>query len=233
MHQDRGIQGDHVVAALDHRARPLALHVVLEQHAVVAVVVGRCQAAIDLRRLEDEATPLAQRDDLLHGHNVFSHARNVAGVRLSSAPGGDQRNETDADLRGEDHLSFRGLVHLAHHARLGSPTARLAPFGTPILGAPMPIYEYKCDNGHTFEVMQRMSDDALTDCTVCGAPVQRLFLPVAIHFKGSGFYNTDYGKRKRGASAKEDGAKADSPSTDSKPETKSDSKPAPSSTSSD
>jgi len=97
----------------------------------------------------------------------------------------------------------------------------------------MPIYEYKCENGHTFEVMQRMSDDALTDCTVCGAPVQRVFHPVAIHFKGSGFYNTDYGKRKRGASAKEDGAKADSPSTDSKPETKSDSKPAPSSTSSD
>ena len=97
----------------------------------------------------------------------------------------------------------------------------------------MPIYEYKCNNGHTFEVMQRMSDDALTECTVCSAPVQRVFHPVAIHFKGSGFYNTDYGKRKRGASAKEDGAKPDPPKTDGKPETKSDSKPAPSSTSSD
>jgi putative FmdB family regulatory protein len=100
----------------------------------------------------------------------------------------------------------------------------------------MPIYEYKCENGHTFEVMQRMTDDALTECSVCGAPVQRVFHPVAIHFKGSGFYNTDYGKRKRGASAKEDGAapKSDSSKTDSsKSESKSESKPAPSSSSSD
>ena len=103
----------------------------------------------------------------------------------------------------------------------------------------MPIYEYKCDNGHTFEVMQRMSDDPLTTCTECGAPVQRVFHPVAIHFKGSGFYNTDYGKRKRGASAKEDaGSKSDSsPSSseaksDSKSDAKSDSKPAASSSSS-
>jgi putative FmdB family regulatory protein len=99
----------------------------------------------------------------------------------------------------------------------------------------MPIYEYRCENGHTFEVMQRMSDDALTECTVCGAPVQRVFHPVAIHFKGSGFYNTDYGKRKRGAAAKEDSgstsdssSKSDSSSSSSdsssKSETKSESK---------
>jgi putative FmdB family regulatory protein len=106
----------------------------------------------------------------------------------------------------------------------------------------MPIYEYRCDNGHTFEVMQRMSDDALTECSICGASVQRVFHPVAIHFKGSGFYNTDYGKRKRGAAAKEDsGSKSDSSSSSnssssdssSKSETKSDSKPATSSSSSD
>jgi len=100
----------------------------------------------------------------------------------------------------------------------------------------MPIYEYRCENGHTFEVMQRMTDDALTECSVCGAPVQRVFHPVAIHFKGSGFYNTDYGKRKRGASAKEDGAapKSDSAKSDSaKGETKTESKPAASSSSSD
>jgi putative FmdB family regulatory protein len=101
----------------------------------------------------------------------------------------------------------------------------------------MPIYEYRCENGHTFEVMQRMSDDALTECSICGAPVQRVFHPVAIHFKGSGFYNTDYGKRKRGAAATEDGGspKSDSSSSDSsssKSETKSESKPAPSSSSS-
>jgi putative FmdB family regulatory protein len=102
----------------------------------------------------------------------------------------------------------------------------------------MPIYEYRCDNGHTFEAMQRMSDDTLTECSICGAPVQRVFHPVAIHFKGSGFYNTDYGKRKRGAAAKEDsGSKSDSSSgsdSSSTSETKkTESKPAPSSSSSD
>jgi putative FmdB family regulatory protein len=71
----------------------------------------------------------------------------------------------------------------------------------------MPIYEYRCENGHTFEVMQRMTDDPVSECQVCGAPVQRVFHPVAVHFKGSGFYNTDYGTRNRkrelDASAKE------------------------------
>ncbi len=63
----------------------------------------------------------------------------------------------------------------------------------------MPIYEYRCERGHTFEVMQRMTDDQLTSCSTCEAPVQRVFHPVAVHFKGSGFYNTDYGKKKSGA----------------------------------
>ena len=61
----------------------------------------------------------------------------------------------------------------------------------------MPIYEYRCDNGHTFEVMQRMTDDPVSVCTTCDAPVQRVFHPVAVHFKGKGFYNTDYGTRRR------------------------------------
>jgi putative FmdB family regulatory protein len=65
----------------------------------------------------------------------------------------------------------------------------------------MPVYEYRCDRGHTFEVMQRMSDDPVTVCSTCEAPVQRVFHPVAVHFKGSGFYNTDYGKKSRGASS--------------------------------
>jgi putative FmdB family regulatory protein len=78
----------------------------------------------------------------------------------------------------------------------------------------MPIYEYRCENGHTFEAIQRMSDDPITKCEVCGAPVQRVFHPVAVHFKGSGFYNTDYGKQKRGAAASSDG---DSSSADGKP----------------
>jgi putative FmdB family regulatory protein len=71
----------------------------------------------------------------------------------------------------------------------------------------MPIYEYRCERGHTFEVMQRMTDDPLTTCEEHGAPVQRVFHPVAVHFKGSGFYNTDYGKKKSGAGSE---GKADS-----------------------
>jgi putative FmdB family regulatory protein len=78
----------------------------------------------------------------------------------------------------------------------------------------MPIYEYRCDNGHTFEVMQRMTDDPVASCQTCEAPVRRVFHPVAVHFKGSGFYNTDYGKAKRGASS--DGASSDSKSSESK-----------------
>jgi putative FmdB family regulatory protein len=69
----------------------------------------------------------------------------------------------------------------------------------------MPIYEYRCEQGHTFEVMQRMSDDPLATCETCAAPVERVFHPVAVHFKGSGFYATDYGSRKRSREAKEGG----------------------------
>ncbi len=82
----------------------------------------------------------------------------------------------------------------------------------------MPIYEYRCENGHLFEVMQKISEDPVTRCETCEAPVQRVFHPVAVHFKGSGFYNTDYGtaKRKREQDAsKKDGAKAASPDTGS------------------
>jgi putative FmdB family regulatory protein len=61
----------------------------------------------------------------------------------------------------------------------------------------MPIYEYRCDNGHVFEVTQRMTDDPVASCQTCQAPVQRVFHPIAVHFKGSGFYNTDYGTKKR------------------------------------
>jgi putative FmdB family regulatory protein len=62
----------------------------------------------------------------------------------------------------------------------------------------MPIYEYRCDNGHTFDVMQRISEDSLTTCQVCEAPVQKVLHAPAVHFKGSGFYTTDYGKQKNG-----------------------------------
>ena len=103
----------------------------------------------------------------------------------------------------------------------------------------MPIYEYRCDRGHTFEVMQRMTDDPLTSCSTCEAPVQRVFHPVAVHFKGSGFYNTDYGKRKGGASSSESsssdsGSKGESKdSSSSKKDSKSSTSSSSSSSSSD
>jgi putative FmdB family regulatory protein len=83
----------------------------------------------------------------------------------------------------------------------------------------LPIYEYRCKNGHTFEVMQSMSDDPVATCQTCEAPVERVFHPVAIHFKGSGFYSTDYG-RNRGAGSTADSSSKD----DSKSDSKSDSK---------
>jgi putative FmdB family regulatory protein len=83
----------------------------------------------------------------------------------------------------------------------------------------MPVYEYRCENGHTFEVLQRMSDDPVEACEQCGAPVQRVFHPVAVHFKGSGFYTTDYGRKKGAAAAEKkesaDGKKADSAKSES------------------
>jgi len=80
----------------------------------------------------------------------------------------------------------------------------------------MPIYEYKCANGHVFDVIQKMSDEALTECQECGAPAERVLHPVAIHFKGSGFHNTDYGKKKTGASSGESKDSGESKSSDSK-----------------
>jgi len=76
----------------------------------------------------------------------------------------------------------------------------------------MPIYEYRCEQGHTFEVIQRMSDDPVQSCETCEAPVARVFHPVAVHFKGSGFYNTDYGTRKR---ARENSSSSDSSKSES------------------
>jgi putative FmdB family regulatory protein len=87
----------------------------------------------------------------------------------------------------------------------------------------MPIYEYRCERGHTFEVMQRMIDDPLTVCEEHGTPVQRVFHPVAVHFKGSGFYNTDYGKNKKAAASPEGKADAASANSSSDSSKKSDS----------
>ena len=105
--QDRGVQGDDVVALLQHRAPPLVLDVRLQQHAVMAVVIRRAEPAVDLRRGEDEPAPLAQRDDLFHGGGV-----------------GHRRAMLDN-------------------------------------GSPVPFYEYKRQDGTTFEIMQKMVDPPL------------------------------------------------------------------------
>jgi putative FmdB family regulatory protein len=69
----------------------------------------------------------------------------------------------------------------------------------------VPIYEYKCPQGHVFELFQRMDDLPPAVCEICGeGPVERVLYPVAVHFKGSGFYSTDYG---RGGRKREDGSK--------------------------
>src|SRR5215217_8171853 len=88
----------------------------------------------------------------------------------------------------------------------------------------MPIYEYRCENGHTFEVMQKMTDPPVEACPEDGSPVQRVFHPVAVHFKGSGFYNTDYGKKKSGASSSSSDGDAGSSSSSSESSSSSDAK---------
>jgi len=99
----------------------------------------------------------------------------------------------------------------------------------------MPIYEFRCENGHLFEVMQRITDAPITQCETCGAPVARVFHPIAVHFKGSGFYNTDYGtakrKREMDKSASDGADKHDAKQADKKQEgaKPTESKPAPSS----
>jgi putative FmdB family regulatory protein len=83
----------------------------------------------------------------------------------------------------------------------------------------MPIYEYKCENGHVFDVIQKMSDEPLSACQDCGAPAERVLHPVAIHFKGSGFHNTDYGKKKtpaNGSSSESSKESSESKTSDSK-----------------
>jgi len=95
----------------------------------------------------------------------------------------------------------------------------------------MPIYEYRCPEGHTFERFQSMTAPAPEKCDVCGAsPVEVVLYPVAIHYKGSGFYTTDYGK---GAKKKDDGKAGDSKPAESKPASESKPKPASSSSTSD
>jgi len=87
----------------------------------------------------------------------------------------------------------------------------------------VPIYEYRCPNGHVFELFQGMNEPLPDACTVCGeGPVQRVLYPVAVHLKGSGFYSTDYGRGSRKKDPSKDGAGGDDApkKTDDKKETK-------------
>src|SRR6185503_195608 len=89
----------------------------------------------------------------------------------------------------------------------------------------MPIYEYRCPNGHTFEVFQRMSDPPVSVCETCGAgPVEKILFPVAVHFKGSGFYSTDYGRGSRKTAGKDSEAGSDASAKTEKPAATTDAK---------
>lgn len=86
----------------------------------------------------------------------------------------------------------------------------------------MPTYEYLCRNcGHTFDVVQAMSDETLTVCPVCGGELRKVFAAPAISFKGSGFYATDHGKKSKKTGEKTgEKTAASTDSSDSKSERK-------------
>lgn len=89
--------------------------------------------------------------------------------------------------------------------------------------AAMPIYEYRCDRGHTFEALQRMTEEPLATCEQCDAPAVRVLHAPAVHFKGSGFYNTDYGTRKRAREKSAEGSSNGEGTAKSESSSKSDS----------
>ena len=90
----------------------------------------------------------------------------------------------------------------------------------------MPIYDYRCPEGHTFELFQRMSDPPPSECQICGArPLEKVLYPAAIHFKGSGFYTTDYGRGGRKSDGAKDGESSDGAKTDEKKSEKKDKPP--------
>jgi len=74
----------------------------------------------------------------------------------------------------------------------------------------VPFYEYRRPDGTILEVMQKMTDPPLAEDPETGVPLERVFHPIAVHFKGKGFYNTDYGTKKR---AREKAAESDSASS--------------------
>ena len=110
---------------------------------------------------------------------------------------------------GDPHAGARASITVtpaSWHSRYESASVREASGYTE---GRMPIYEYLCPDGHRFEVVQRFSDEPVAVCEVCGKPVQRVLFAPAVHYKGKGFYATDYGRK--GAN----GAKPDSGGSES------------------
>ena len=82
---------------------------------------------------------------------------------------------------------------------------------------PVPTYEYKCAEGHLTEVIQKMSDEPLKKCGTCGKKVERVLFAPSIHYKGTGFYSTDYGKKSDSGDAKKSDSSSSSSSSTSAP----------------
>ena len=79
----------------------------------------------------------------------------------------------------------------------------------------MPVYEYRCGNGHRFELFQSMSEDPVSSCVECGATAERVLSAPAVHFKGSGFYTTDYKSKTKTSSGKDGDSSSGDSSSDS------------------
>jgi len=115
-----------------------------------------------------------------------------------------------------------GRVRAASSFTRGSYPALSKPITLVPSFAVVPTYEYKCPNGHVFEVFKRIADPPPEACPVCGAsPVETVLYPVPVHFRGSGFYTTDYGRGGRKKEpAKESGDSGTTEKKDSPPEKK-------------
>jgi putative FmdB family regulatory protein len=80
----------------------------------------------------------------------------------------------------------------------------------------MPLYEYQCDVcAKRFERIQKFSDPLIETCPSCGGRVQKLLSSPAVHFKGAGWYVTDYAKKSGDTSASKSSSSSSSSSTSS------------------
>ena len=92
----------------------------------------------------------------------------------------------------------------------------------------MPLYEYECSAcGHRFEIIQRFADPPAETCVACGqGPVLKLLSAPAVHFKGTGWYVTDYAKKSGAAAVKTDAGPGDAPAPADEKKPAEDKKPA-------